>query len=218
MKKATFSLILTFFLFFGSLSAIETKPTTEASLDLLVISCSLNPNSQSALLAKHAVDHLKSQKQNVEFLDLRDYDLPLSNGHDQSAYDYPMVKKIHDRILKAQGILIAAPIYNNNVSAAAKNLIELTTHPHKLTLSGTAWNNKVVGFMGISGSPAGTWAFFPFLNGLMIDAKVIVVPNFVMATSNNFNAQNEIDEPTQKRIEDLSSKMISFVSILEKMK
>lgn len=213
MSKKAGAFLLAIILTLSSLFAGDSSRPKENSVDLLVISCSLNPNSRSAILAKHAFDYLKSQGQNVELLDLRDFKLPLANGHDQSAYDDPQVKVIHDRILKAKGIIIATPIYNNNVGAVAKNLIELTTHAHKTILSGTAWNQKVVGFMGTSGGCAGTWAFFPFLNGLMIDAKVLVVPTFVMASNGNFNDNNEVATETKKRVEELSLNMIRFANV-----
>src|SRR5687768_14993670 len=94
----------------SSFAADKKRATSPALSPLLVISCSLNPHSRSAELAQYAVAHLKSKGQNVDFIDLRQYNLPIANGHDQSAYDNPQVKEIHDRILKAQAIIITAPI------------------------------------------------------------------------------------------------------------
>lgn len=181
---------------------------------IVVISCSLNPESRSAKLAQYAVEVLKSKGQTVDFIDLRKYKLPLANGHDQSAYDNPQVKELHDRIDKAQAILIASPIHNYSVAASTKNMLDLTTHPHKDILSGKAWRNKVVGFIGVSGGQGSLLSFFPFLNSMMMDSKVVVVPNFVMASSNDFNDKGEVSSDIKKRVEELSSELVKFSQAL----
>ena len=95
-------------LIFGQTFAETPKPQIQAP-KFLIISCSLSTNSVSRLLAKQAITVIKSQGQDVEFIDLLEYNLPLSNGHEGTAYDHPKVKEIHDRIEKADGILIASP-------------------------------------------------------------------------------------------------------------
>jgi FMN reductase len=184
---------------------------------ILVISCTLNPEShRTVALAQYAAEDLKSKGQNVEFIDLRQYKLPINNGHEQSAFDDPQVKELHDRIDKAQAIIIVAPIYNYNVAAAAKNLVELTTHKHKDILSGQAWRNKIVGFIGVSGGAGSMLAFFPFLNGLMMDSKVVIVPTVVMASSSDFNDKSQVSAEIKKRIEELSSNVVKFTNALAK--
>jgi NAD(P)H-dependent FMN reductase len=183
---------------------------------ILVISTSLNPHSKSVGLAQYAAEYLKSKGQKVDFIDLRKYNLQLANGDDQSAYDNPQVKELHDRIEKAQAIIIAAPIHNYGVAASAKNLVELTTHEHKKILSGKAWRNKVIGFIGVSGGHGSMLAFFPFINSLMMDSKVVVVPNFVMASSDDFNDQDQMSAETKKRIEELDTNLVKFKEALSK--
>jgi NAD(P)H-dependent FMN reductase len=182
----------------------------------LVISCSLSQTSNSALLAEQAVKNLKAQGHDVDFIDLRKFELPLCNGHGGSAYDHPQVKEIHDRINKADGILIAAPIFNNAVGASAKNLIELTTHAHKDVLSGKAWDNKVVGFMGAAGSKPGTYAFLPFMNGLIIDAEIIFVPTFVTATREDIDSNKQIKDGVAKRIDGVCAGLTSITAALKR--
>ena len=67
---------------------------------------SLSKNSHSALLAEQAVKDLKAQGQDIDFIDLRNYKLPIAGGHDGESYDDPQVKEIHDRIGKADGYLL----------------------------------------------------------------------------------------------------------------
>jgi len=204
IKKLSFLVVL-MAVVQGTCTAADTK-----SASILVISCSLNPDSRSALLAKEAVKSLKAQGQQVDFLDLRDYKLPIANGHDQSAYDDPNVKTLHDRILNAKGIIVASPIYNYSVASSTKNLFELTSHPHKNSLSGKAWANKTIGFIGACGSPRSTLAMLPFLNSLMMDAKAVIVPAFVVAASPDFNDKNQPSAEIQEAIVTLTKEMARF--------
>ena len=151
-------------------------------MSFLVISTSLNPNSQSALLANEAYIYTLSKKKESTLIDLRDYDLPFCNGHEQSCYEDPAVLEIHTKIEQVQGVLIASPIHNYGVAASCKNLFELTSHSHKNILSGTCWQNKVVAYMGFSGSPRSLLAPFPFLNAMFIDASIILTPPIFMAS------------------------------------
>ena len=103
----------------------------------LIISCSLNKNSKSKIMAKYAYE-LYGEK--VEFIDLRDFDLPFCDG--DSCYDNDSVKELKQIIEKTQSAIIASPIYNYDLNAVAKNLIELT---------GRSWTNKIVGFICAAG-------------------------------------------------------------------
>ena len=104
----------------------------------LIISCSLNPDSRSYLLARAAEAALTAQQQQsqasagssacpVRLIDLRQVPLPLCDGTaEQSAACSSNVKVLADAVAAAGAVLLAVPVYNLNTSAAAKNLIEMT--------------------------------------------------------------------------------------------
>ena len=87
----------------------------------LIISCSLNKNSKSKIMAKYARDLYEGK---VKFIDLQDYDLPFCDGN--SCYDNESVKELREIVEQAQSAIIASPIYMYDLNAAAKNFIELT--------------------------------------------------------------------------------------------
>ena len=93
------------------------------TVNFLVISTSLNPESNSRIMAKHAFELLKS-KTSAEFIDLKDHPLPICDG--DASYSHANVGKLSKQIKEAQAILLAVPIYNYSFSSSAKNLIELT--------------------------------------------------------------------------------------------
>lgn len=208
LKK--FSVFFVLFMVVENLFADPHNNFEAANPSLLVISCSLNPESRGAIIAKEIYNFIISQGYKTELLDLRNYKLPMANGHDQSAYTHPEVKEIHDKVLHAKGVILIAPIYNYGVGATGKNLVELTGHPYKNILSGKAWENKVLGFIGVSGSPRSMMAPFSFLNGMMLDFKTLIVPTLVVASASDFNQKNQLSAEIESRFKDLVRDVIRF--------
>src|SRR5690606_39172166 len=84
-------------------------------VSLLVISCSLNPDSRSRMMARHALATLAERNAEAELLDLQDWPLPLCDGN--AAYDDPQVATLTEKISAADGVLMAVPVYNFDVNA-----------------------------------------------------------------------------------------------------
>ncbi len=86
------------------------------------------------------------------------------------------------------------PIYNYDVNAAAKNLIELT---------GRAWTNKVVAFLCAAGGQGSYMSVMPLANSLMLDFRCVIVPRFVYATGEHFDDDGRIDDSITRRTHEL---------------
>ena len=169
----------------------------------LVISCSLNPESKSRVLAKAAQEALHKENVPTEFIDLRDWPLPLCDGNE--AYESDNVQKLGEKIKRAHAILLSVPIYNFDVSAAAKNLVELT---------GSALEDKVVGFLCAAGGNASYMSVMSFANSLMLDFRCLILPRFVYATGAAFGRDRLTDTGIRKRVEELSAETIRITSAL----
>ena len=159
----------------------------------IVISSSLNPKSRSRLLALIAFNQLKSMGVSVEWLDLVDHPIPLCDGDD--AYNNSNVKELRDKIQNAKGILFAVPIYNYDVNAAAKNLIELT---------GDAWSNKIVGFLCAAGGKQSYMSVMNLANSLMLDFRCLIIPRFVYSVSEDFEVDDMTDSKVKARVNELA--------------
>src|ERR1700745_2832853 len=85
----------------------------------LVVSTSGNPDSNSRRMGLAAFDWLKKAKVKCEWLDISRLDLPLFDA--DPCYNNPSAKNLTAAIEKADGIMIATPVYNYDVSAATKN-------------------------------------------------------------------------------------------------
>ena len=95
----------------------------------LIVSCSLNKNSKSKILANYARTLYNEE---IKFLDLQTMDLPFCDG--DKCYEDPTVKELSRLVKESKSIIIASPIYMYDLNAAAKNFMELT---------GRAWTKKL---------------------------------------------------------------------------
>jgi NAD(P)H-dependent FMN reductase len=93
-------------------------------MEYLVLATSLRTDSHSRILARHVTEAYAQRGGQVAFVDLRNYPLPLCDGG--PAYDDPGVAALSALIAEARVVTLAVPIYNYDVNAAAKNLVELT--------------------------------------------------------------------------------------------
>src|SRR5438270_143508 len=106
----------------------------------LVVSTSGNPDSNSRRMGRVAFAHFQKRKVDCTWMDISEMDLPLCDA--DKCYLNQSAQKLNKAVETADGILIAAPVYNYDVAAAAKNMIELT---------GSSWEEKVVGFLCAAG-------------------------------------------------------------------
>jgi FMN reductase len=169
----------------------------------LVISTSGNPDSNSRRLGRAAFAHLQKQKVDCDWIDIREMDLPLCDA--DKCYGMPGSKKLAAAIEEAAGILVAAPVYNYDVAAAAKNMIELT---------GSAWENKIVGFLCAAGGAASYMSVMAYANSLMLDFRCVIIPRFVFATSDAFDGENITDKKVTERIENVAGELVRFTKAL----
>lgn len=171
----------------------------------LIISTSLNPGSNSRLMALRAFE-LLNKIEKAELVDLREYPLPVCDG--DSAYGDPNVAVLTNKIKAAKLILLAVPIYNYSYSAAAKNLVELT---------GQAWNEKTVGFLCAAGGKNSYMSIMALANNLMLDFRCIINPRFVYADGSSFKNDALYDAEIENRIEGLVNTSVVLAKSGEKV-
>lgn len=170
---------------------------------LLVLSCSLNSESNSRTLAREAHRTLVADGHDATLLDLRDLPLPVCDGG--AAYGHPNVAQARAAIAGAAGILLASPVYNYDANAAAKNLVELT---------GKAWENKVVGFACAAGGASSYMSIMSLANSLMLDFRCVVVPRFVYAVERDFAGETIATPAIAERTAALGRELARFTQAL----
>jgi FMN reductase len=169
----------------------------------LVVSTSGNPDSNSRRMGQVAFAHLQKRKIDCGWLDLKDLDLPMCDA--DKCYGTPAAQKLNQAIENADGILIAAPVYNYDVAAAAKNMIELT---------GSSWEDKIVGFLCAAGGNSSYMAVMAYANSLMLDFRTVIIPRFVYATGDAFDGDKIGDKKVIARIEQVADELVRFTEAL----
>lgn len=169
----------------------------------LIVSTSGNPVSRSRKMGQVALTAFAAAKVDCSWLDLAELDLPLCDAG--ACYGVPAAQELSRAIESADGILVAAPVYNYDVSASAKNLIELT---------GSAWKNKVVGFLCAAGAMSSYMSVMAYANSLMLDFRCVIIPRFVFATGNAFNEETVTDPEVTRRIEQVVTELVRFTEAL----
>ena len=169
----------------------------------LVVSTSGNPDSNSRRMGQIAFAHLQKRKIDCAWLDISELDLPMCDAN--KCYGMPAAQKLNKAIEAADGILIAAPVYNYDVAAAAKNMIELT---------GSSWEEKVVGFLCAAGGNSSYMAVMAYANSLMLDFRTVIIPRFVYATGDAFNGDKIADKKLIARIEQVADDLVRFTEAL----
>ena len=159
---------------------------------LLILSCSLNPGSRSHYLATVAASTATALGIDNDLVDLRDWDLPICDGKDW--FNHPSVRPMMEKVSSATAVLIASPIYNYDLNAAVKNVIELT---------GRAWSEKPVGMLCVAGGQRSYMAPMALANSLMFDFRCHVIPRYVYATSADFTESRELSEELNGRVRQL---------------
>ncbi|MBA3961879.1 MAG: NAD(P)H-dependent oxidoreductase [Chthoniobacterales bacterium] len=169
----------------------------------LVVSTSGNPSSNSRKMGRTAYAYMQKTATDCDWLDLSGLGLPLCDA--DACYGEPGAQQLGKAIKAADGILVAAPVYNYDVSAAAKNMIELT---------GKAWEDKVVGFLCAAGGMGSYMSVMAYANSLMLDFRCVIIPRFVYATGEDFHDDGIADAKMVRRVEQVAAELVRFTEAL----
>ncbi|MDX1931081.1 MAG: NADPH-dependent FMN reductase [Capsulimonadales bacterium] len=166
------------------------------NVTVLILATSLDPESRSSLLAREAHRQLGARGIAARWIDLRELSVPIYPGDGE---ENEAVATLKAAVGQATHLLFAVPVYNWDVNAAAKNVIEwLSTHE----LGG-----KTVGFLCAAGGPSSYMSVLSFANSLMLDFRCWIVPRFVYAVGSDFSGDGIGNPQVIERIERLTVEM-----------
>lgn len=169
----------------------------------LIISCSLSPNSHSAIMAKRLSDEITGLGDEVRLIDLREFELPFCDGG--ACYALPSVQTLQAAIKEASAITIATPIYNYETGGGTRNVI---------ALGSDAFTGKIIGFLCAAGGDNSYMAVMSLANSLMLDFRCIVVPRFVYASGAAFTDGRLSEPKVEGRITEIANELHRFASAL----
>ena len=171
---------------------------------ILVISCSLNPDSSSFILATRSAEVFRDDGAETRLVDLRQHPMPMCDG--QTCTNSSVIE-LTRLIESADAIILAVPIYNFDANAAAKNLVEHT---------GSVWEGKIVGFLAAAGGHSSYTSIMPLANSLMLDFRCLIVPRFVYAVGHDFADGQISSEKISMRLKQLAAELMRLARALKK--
>ena len=184
-----------------------------ATLRVLTIPGSLRKASYNRKLLTLAESYLEKLPVEIDRMDLYDLPLPPYDGDIEAQGLPPNAWTIKARIAAAHGVIIAAPEYNYGMSGTFKNVIDWTSRG-----GSNPWIGKVVGMMGASNGPIGTWRMMPQLRATLSGLQALVIPQQVNVREAP-KVWNELGELIDPKLPELVEKFVrAYVRTLELMK
>lgn len=162
---------------------------TPPSPRLVIVNSSLSSDSNTRMLCRHAHAHAQRLGIAADFIDLKDHRV-LPYGDEGSEG----VDQIEAQLETAGAIILAFPLYNYNMNASLKALIEHC---------GSCFEDKVVGLMTAAGGRSSYMSVFSVGQSLMLDFRSWIVPRYVYAVGSDFGPEAIGNDEVRRRVEQL---------------
>ncbi len=186
---------------------------------IIFLAGSSRKDSMNKKLAKAAYEYAKSKSADAEFLDLKNYEMPLYNGDLEAESGLPEnAKKLKAKFIECKGFFIASPEYNSSFSPLLKNSLDWISRKHEKDEAAlVAYKGKVAALAAASpGGYGGMRGLVP-LRMMLGNIGVHVLPDQVAvpAADKVFDEAEKInDAKTQKMIEGLVDSLINVTGKL----
>ena len=162
-------------------------------MDVLIISSIMSKQSKPHKLGETILKSFQHHDITTDLICAEDLNLPICDGY--LCYQDKHVIELQQKVAQAKALIFCSPVYNYDLNAIAKNIMEL---------AGQQFTDKVAAVAVTAGGEKSYMAPLGFINSLMIDYRCVVVPRFLYVTGSQFNDQNEIsDESIIQRIDQL---------------
>lgn len=179
-------------------------------MDILTFAGSLRADSCNKKFAREAVRLIKELGHNGEFLDLKEYPMPVYDGDIETGSGIPeTVVKLGKKITAADALVISTPEYNGSIPGILKNVIDWLSREKPVSLA-----NKHVLLLaaspGMFGGIRSLWhTRQPFeILGVHMYPGMMGLPN----AYNMFDAEGRLnDEKTLQRLRTTLEQFINHV-------
>jgi NAD(P)H-dependent FMN reductase len=153
------------------------------SMKIAILNSNLAPGGKSAAIVEVLAMLVKAGGHEPMAHHLSDLSLPHCDGY--HCYRDETTIALTAELVAADAIILVSPVYNYDLNAAAKNLIELT---------GFGWKGKAVGLVCTAAADRSYLSPISFMNSLAIDYRCLVSPRFVYVTRSDFAEDNLLPE------------------------
>jgi len=160
-------------------------------MKIAILNSNLAPGGKAGHLADQLASLFGADGHEAEIFHAGDHSLPHCDGY--LCYKDEKTIALTEALAPMDAIVLVSPIYNYDLNAAAKNLIELT---------GNSWKGKAVGLVCTAGGDKSYLSALGFMNSLGVDYRCLVSPRFVYVSRPDFAEDNTLpaDSPVRDRL------------------
>lgn len=172
-------------------------------MKLLGVSASPSVGSKTMIALTTAMGHAASAHPDVsaEIVNVREYDVIFCDGRDPDFYEGD-TRIVIDKIVEADALIIATPIYRGSYTGILKNLVDV--------LPNDALQGKVVGLIATAGSDHHFLAIEHELKPLIGYFYGHTVPGAVYVHNEHFAAGQLVDEGIIERLLQLADAVVGL--------
>lgn len=176
-------------------------------MNVLVFAGSLRADSCNKKYAREALRLAKELGADGEFIDLKNYPMPVYDGDLEAAFGLPEgVSRLGQKISAADALIISTPEYNGGIPGMLKNVIDWLSREKPISLS----NKHLLLLAASPGALGGVRSLWhsrqPFeAVGVHVYPGMVGLPN----AYNAFNEQGRLTE--EKTLKNLRSSIEQFV-------
>lgn len=171
-------------------------------MNILLFAGSLRRDSLNKQFARAAAEMVKSAGHNAEYVDLKDYALPVYDGDIEASEGIPAAAKaLGGKIAAADALIISAPEYNGSIASPLKNLLDWLSRDKPMSLG-----NKPLLLLGASpgalGAVRGLWhTRVPFeALGVHVFPSMMGLPGAAQAFDENGALKDERQREQLKKL------------------
>lgn len=163
----------------------------EPAPTIAVVDAGVAPSSLTTVLCRSMEEALRRQGARALMLEAQGGRiLPFGEGSSDGA------ERMRDRLADAHGVVLCFPVYNFNMNATLKAVIEHC---------GPAMAGKVVGLMATAGGRFGYMSVLSVVQSLMFDLRAWIVPRQVYALTEDFDGASIASHEVRERVEQLAA-------------
>lgn len=182
---------------------------------------SLRRDSWNKKLVKVAADGAGSAGADVQYVDLKEFPLPVYDGDDEAETGLPAnALRLKEIFNAADGMLISCPEYNSGYSGALKNTIDWVSRRLEGEKPLSAFRDKPVAVMAAGPGAGGGRRMLPTLRLLLSNLGMHVLPQYhglAHAGEAFDDAGNLKDEAVDAKVKGLGVKVVAMVKALKAM-
>jgi chromate reductase len=173
----------------------------ETSLKILGLCGSLRVGSLNRKLVFHTCDVLKSKGCTINYIDIKDLELPLYNGDVEEKLGLPDgVNVLVKAIEEADGLVIGNPEYNGGITGVLKNTIDWASRAPK-----NPFHSKAILLVGTSPGWFGGIKSHFITNQILTTLRAYVMPTLVAIPQGD----KALDERGQIKEANLEKNLVS---------